>query len=169
MYQSVLADVRLFELLGRIDQDLARVVQGKGCGRCGGRLDRADYARKPRGMPAEHRDPSLHDAESPGGSARTRDSLLPKLRELHNHEHAGRAQAFDVGQMPSRYIGACRLEVSRECREEISGRSQSATPLQPCRCCKRCKKAASTPITVPRDTATTQTKRRAVMLPSAAK
>ena len=53
MYQSVLADVRLYELLGRIDQDLARVVQGKGCGRCGGRLDRADYARKPRGMPAE--------------------------------------------------------------------------------------------------------------------
>ena len=53
MYQSVLADVRLFELLERIDQDLARVVQGKGCGRCGGRLDRADYARKPRGMPAE--------------------------------------------------------------------------------------------------------------------
>jgi hypothetical protein len=53
VYQSVLADVRLFELLGRIDQDLARVVQGKGCGQCGGRLDRADYARKPRGMPAE--------------------------------------------------------------------------------------------------------------------
>ena len=53
MYQSVLADVRLYELLGRIDQDLARVVQGKGCGRCGGRLDRADYARKPRGVPPE--------------------------------------------------------------------------------------------------------------------
>ena len=53
MYQRVLADVRLFELLGRIDQDLARAVQGKGCGRCGGRLDRADYARKPRGMPVE--------------------------------------------------------------------------------------------------------------------
>lgn len=53
MYQSVLEDVRLFELLGRIDLDLARVVQGKGCGRCGGRLDRADYARKPRGVPAE--------------------------------------------------------------------------------------------------------------------
>lgn len=53
MYQSVLADGRLFELLGRIDQDLAREAQGKGCGRCGGRLDRADYARKPRGLPPE--------------------------------------------------------------------------------------------------------------------
>ena len=51
MYQSVLADVRLYELLGRIDQDLARGVQQQGCGRCGGRLDRADYARKPRGLP----------------------------------------------------------------------------------------------------------------------
>ena len=53
MYQSVLADVRLFELLGRIDQDLARKAREKGCGRCGGRLDRADYARKPRGVPSE--------------------------------------------------------------------------------------------------------------------
>ena len=51
MYQSVLADVRLFELLWRIDQDLARVVQEKRCERCGGRLDRADYPRKPRGVP----------------------------------------------------------------------------------------------------------------------
>ena len=53
MYQSVLGDERLFELLGWIDQDLAQGGQGKGCGRCGGRLDRADYARKPRGMPVE--------------------------------------------------------------------------------------------------------------------
>ena len=53
MYQSVLADGRLFELLGRIDQDLAHTTQAEGCRWCGGRLDRADYARKPRGMPAE--------------------------------------------------------------------------------------------------------------------
>jgi len=55
VYQSVLADVRLFELLGRIDHDLARSAQAGGCRRCGGRLDRADYARKPRGLSApEH-------------------------------------------------------------------------------------------------------------------
>ena len=58
MYQSVLKDVRLFELLLRVDQDLARDAQAEGCRRCGGRLDRADYARKPRGVPpklgAEH-------------------------------------------------------------------------------------------------------------------
>ena len=53
MYQSVLADGRLYELLLRIDQDLAHSTQAGGCRWCGGRLDRADYARKPRGMPAE--------------------------------------------------------------------------------------------------------------------
>ncbi len=59
MYQSVLTDVRLYGLLLRIDQDRASSAQAAGCGRCGGRLDRADYARKPRGLPpelgAEHR------------------------------------------------------------------------------------------------------------------
>ena len=53
MYQSVLVDGRLYELLLRLDQDLACSTQAGGCGRCGGRLDRADYARKPRGLPPE--------------------------------------------------------------------------------------------------------------------
>jgi hypothetical protein len=53
VYQSVLTDVRLFELLWRIDQDLARSTQAAGCRRCRGRLDRADYTRKPRGVPPE--------------------------------------------------------------------------------------------------------------------
>ena len=53
MYQSILADAGLYRLLLRLDQDLARTAQATGCGRCGGRLDRADYARKPRGVPLE--------------------------------------------------------------------------------------------------------------------
>ena len=53
MYQSVLADVGLYALLLRFDQDLARAAREQGCRRCGGRLDRADYARKPRGVPLE--------------------------------------------------------------------------------------------------------------------
>jgi len=53
VYQSVLADGRLYELLLRIDQDLAGSAQAEGCRWCGGRLDRADYARKPRGLPPE--------------------------------------------------------------------------------------------------------------------
>lgn len=53
MYQNVLADVRLHEMLLRLDQDLARTAQAARCQRCGGRLDRADYPRKPRGAPAD--------------------------------------------------------------------------------------------------------------------
>ena len=36
-------------LLPRIDDDLAAMTQEAGCGFCGGRLDIADYPRKPRG------------------------------------------------------------------------------------------------------------------------
>ena len=58
MYQSVLADVQLYGMLLRCDEDLARTTQAARCGWCGGRLDRADYPRKPRGAPpglgAEH-------------------------------------------------------------------------------------------------------------------
>jgi hypothetical protein len=36
-------------LLPRIDDDLADRVQAAGCSFCGGRLDAADYPRKPRG------------------------------------------------------------------------------------------------------------------------
>lgn len=53
MYQSVLADAGLYALLLRLDQDLAHTAREQGCGRCGGRLDRADYVRKPRGLPQE--------------------------------------------------------------------------------------------------------------------
>ena len=52
MYQSVLADVQLYELLLRCDEDLARTTREGGCPQCGGRLDRANYPRKPRGAPA---------------------------------------------------------------------------------------------------------------------
>ena len=53
MYQSVLVDGRLYGLLLRIDQELAGSTQAERCRWCGGRLDRADYARKPRGVPPE--------------------------------------------------------------------------------------------------------------------
>jgi hypothetical protein len=39
-------------LLPRIDDDLAAKTQLAGCGFCGGRLDAADYPRKPRGADA---------------------------------------------------------------------------------------------------------------------
>jgi hypothetical protein len=39
-------------LLPRIDDDLAAKIRASGCSFCGGRLDAADYPRKPRGADA---------------------------------------------------------------------------------------------------------------------
>ena len=50
---DLLRDVRLWEQLLRIDQDLADRARRAGCHRCGGRLDGASYPRKPRGSPVE--------------------------------------------------------------------------------------------------------------------
>jgi hypothetical protein len=51
LYLKLLGDVRLYEMLGEIDGDLAQRAREQGC-RCGGRLHRARYPRKPRGGPA---------------------------------------------------------------------------------------------------------------------
>lgn len=53
--QHYLADKQLLQFLEKVDSDLTEKVQQGGCLRCGGRLDRADYDRKPRGGP-EHWD-----------------------------------------------------------------------------------------------------------------
>lgn len=52
-YQCYLAKWSLYELLKKCDADLAKRYQEAGCLKCGGRLDRADYRRKPRGGPEE--------------------------------------------------------------------------------------------------------------------
>lgn len=49
MYHSILQDAKTYELLQRVDEDLAAARRGEGCD-CGGRLDRADYPRKSRGV-----------------------------------------------------------------------------------------------------------------------
>ena len=53
MSNDPLCDVRVWEQLLRIDQDLADAARREGCFRCGGRLDGARYPRKPRGCPIE--------------------------------------------------------------------------------------------------------------------
>jgi hypothetical protein len=52
MSHGLLADANFYALLSRFDADLAATTRAKGC-RCGGRLDRADFPRKPRGGPAD--------------------------------------------------------------------------------------------------------------------
>jgi hypothetical protein len=49
VYHSVLEDANLYVLLSKIDADLAAQAKACGCPVCKGRLDRADYPRKPRG------------------------------------------------------------------------------------------------------------------------
>ena len=49
MYQDLLNDAKFLSLLLHYDRDLAEEVRKRGCPKCGGRLHRADYERKPRG------------------------------------------------------------------------------------------------------------------------
>ncbi|MFN8627429.1 MAG: hypothetical protein U0587_17580 [Candidatus Binatia bacterium] len=50
MYAELLGDATLYEILLRIDEDLAAQARAAGCA-CGGRLHSAVYPRKPRGAP----------------------------------------------------------------------------------------------------------------------
>lgn len=48
----VLRDAAFFSLLLEVDREMVAACREKGCPHCdGGRLDRGDYARKPRGQP----------------------------------------------------------------------------------------------------------------------
>ena len=51
MWQKYLQDARLFDILQRYDEDIARKRKAEGCA-CGGRLDCANFRRKPRGLPS---------------------------------------------------------------------------------------------------------------------
>lgn len=53
MWQKLLRESSFFLLLLAFDRDLAEEYRGKGCGVCGGRLDRSAYRRKPRGGPPD--------------------------------------------------------------------------------------------------------------------
>lgn len=50
-YQKHLASRKLFRLLEKVDVDLSEEARKQGCPRCGGKLHRGDYERKPRGGP----------------------------------------------------------------------------------------------------------------------
>ena len=49
MWQTVVGDANFYELLYRMDEEIAAKARQGGCGHCGGRLDSARYRRKPRG------------------------------------------------------------------------------------------------------------------------
>lgn len=49
--ENILQDRRVYELLEKVDRDLALKAQAGRCEHCGGPLHRGDYPRKPRGGP----------------------------------------------------------------------------------------------------------------------
>jgi hypothetical protein len=49
--ENALQDGRVYELLEKVDRELALKAQAEGCEHCGGVLHRGDYPRKPRGGP----------------------------------------------------------------------------------------------------------------------
>jgi hypothetical protein len=49
--ESILRDRRVYELLEKVDRDLALKAQAGRCEHCGSPLHRGDYPRKPRGGP----------------------------------------------------------------------------------------------------------------------
>ena len=51
--QKLLTDARFYELRLKFDADLAAEARAARCSECGGRLDSANYARKPRGAPGK--------------------------------------------------------------------------------------------------------------------
>ena len=53
MYLKFLNSPSFFELLYKIDRDQAEKHHGSGCPHCGGKLDIANYNRKPRGLLAD--------------------------------------------------------------------------------------------------------------------
>jgi len=50
-FRNFLADQQLHQLLETVDADLAEEARREGCCYCGGKLHRADYDRKARGVP----------------------------------------------------------------------------------------------------------------------
>lgn len=58
MWQRILRSTRLYVALLEFDRELAQQVRGGRCGDCGGRLDVANFPRKPWGRPARPGDPA---------------------------------------------------------------------------------------------------------------
>jgi len=54
--QCYLADQVLYQLLEKVDTEVAEKCQQEGCRYCSGHLHRADYPRKPRGSPKQDRE-----------------------------------------------------------------------------------------------------------------
>jgi hypothetical protein len=106
--QRHLADQTLWELLARVDSDLAEQARAEGCLQCGGKLHRADYERKPRGGPTwEWRDSFCCGRE---GCRRRRTP--PSVRFLGRRVYVGFVVVLVAAMVHG--LKAARVEVIRE-------------------------------------------------------
>lgn len=124
MYQGLLRDVGFYRLLLRFDEDLAAATRALGCWRCGERLHVADYARKPRGLPAglgeRYRERlSFCCADRQCRSRRTPESLRFQGRKVYLGAVVTLVTAMRCGATPARMrrlrelVGVSRHTVAR--------------------------------------------------------
>jgi hypothetical protein len=101
----LLEDARLFDVLQRFDEDLAAETRAGRCPFCGGRLDVANYPRKPRGGPAGHDERLSFCCAEEGCRRRT---TPPSVRFLGRKVYLGAmvvlATAMQQGLSPPRLL-----------------------------------------------------------------
>lgn len=88
MWHRTLADASFLQSLVVIDDGIADVVRRAGCIRCDGRLYRADYPRKPRGLPDGAEEAYSTRRSLCCGSCRKR-TTPPSVRFLGRKVYAG--------------------------------------------------------------------------------
>jgi hypothetical protein len=124
--EALLQDRRLYELLGRFDEDLADAARTEGCS-CGGRLHHASYPRKPRGGPADlDGDYGRRHSFCCAEEGCRRRATPPSLRFLGRKVYLGAvvvlATAMQHGPTPTRaarlreLVGASQRTLRRWCR-----------------------------------------------------
>ena len=106
--QNHLADGNLYGLLEEIDRDLVEKAQAGRCVPCGGRLDRSDYKRQPRGGASWPEEPKRFSLCCDVGGCRRR-LTPPSVRFLGRKVYAG----FIVVLMAAMHHGLSPARVNR--------------------------------------------------------
>jgi len=90
VFHDIASGAETFAQFFELDELLTRNVQRDGCQFCGGRLDRADYPRKPRGLP-EAAEPYFDRRFSLccANQRCRRRTLPPSVRFLERHVYVG--------------------------------------------------------------------------------
>lgn len=114
MYQNLPTDKQFLSWLLRCDRDLAEKARKGGCPWCGGRLHRANYPRKPRGVPADAGpEMSLRLSFCCGKDGCRRRVTPPSLRFLGRRVYLGLvlvlSQVLRSGASPARVSEIERL------------------------------------------------------------